>query len=136
MVEVLTLVEDAIAERIGAELSTVTTTDEVARLPEVSFATAEIVCEPSIKLVESHDIEYGDAEPGEPVLALSTLNWILCSAILSDAVAESVTVVLPTVAPFIGAVSETIGAVMSAEVRLWSDDVEVLPMLSVETTAK
>jgi hypothetical protein len=62
---------------------------------------------------------------------------MLCSAMLSDAVALSV-VVPPTVAPFDGTVNETEGAVISgpaAVVKVLSVEVEVIPTVSADTTA-
>ena len=44
----------AIDEMTGGELRTVTVTEEVARLPELSAAMAESVCEPSATPAEFH----------------------------------------------------------------------------------
>src|SRR5665213_1683037 len=54
-------VPEEIAEETGAVLSSVTVIDEeVAKLLEVSRATANIVFEPDEVAVESHVIEYGE----------------------------------------------------------------------------
>ena len=86
------------------EFETVTDSDvAVAVLPDVSLATAEMLCVPFATDEELHEIEYGAAVTAEPTLEPSTVNWTLATATLSDAFADSVTVPV-TVAPLAGAV--------------------------------
>ena len=71
------------------------------------------MCEPSETPVPFQLVEYGEAVTGEPRFVLSTLNCTLATATLSEAVAEIVTDEPETVAPLDGAVSETVGGVVS-----------------------
>ena len=103
-------------EITGPVLSTVTATAaEVAEFPAASRATATIECAALLTDVLSHVIEYGDDVSSVPTLVPSTLNCTPTTPILSEAVAESVTLAPETVAPFVGAVSETVGAVVSGD---------------------
>ena len=83
-----------------------------AVLLAASRATALRVCVPSATVVESQTMEYGEVVSSAPTLAPSTLNCTPTTPTLSDALAERVT--FPeTVAPPAGAVSETVGLVVS-----------------------
>jgi hypothetical protein len=131
-------VPEEIDESTGAVLSTVNATaDDVARLPDVSRATATIDLEPLEVAVLSHVIEYGDEVSSEPMMAPFTLKVTPATATLSEAVAVSATFELETVLPFEGAVTETVGAVVSgtvAVVNVWSDETARLPEASLERT--
>jgi hypothetical protein len=103
-----------IAEIVGpAELSTVTVTGvEVAKLFDVSRATATIEYDPLDVAVVFQLIEYGPEVSSEPIVTPFTLNVTPATATLSDELADRVTV--PSiVAPFVGDVSATIGGVVS-----------------------
>src|SRR5262245_16184128 len=99
-------------------LFTFTVTEVVAVLPPRSRATAVTVCWPSLTAVESQLAEYGwlvsSAPTGEP----STLNCTPASALLSDAFAASETLFPDTVALAPGAVSDTVGAVLSTAIGI------------------
>jgi hypothetical protein len=60
-----------------------------------------------------HVVAYGELNIADPRFAPSSLNWTYATATLSEAFAESATEEPPTVAPFVGAVSDTIGGVVS-----------------------
>ena len=97
----------------GVLLSTVTVTGaEVVELPAASLATARTVCWPAAAAVVSQEAAYGADVSAEPRFAPSTVNWTLVTPTLSEAVACSVTVP-DTVAPPAGAVTATVGAVVS-----------------------
>lgn len=105
----------AIAEMAGGVLRTVTLIEDVARLPEVSAATALSVYDPSgveVPATVFHVVVYGEDNIADPIFVFPTLNWTSPTATLSVAVAKSVTMP-PTVAPFAGAVSDTVGGVVS-----------------------
>jgi vacuolar-type H+-ATPase subunit I/STV1 len=90
---------------------TVTLLDVVV-LPLVSRATAVRVWVPSLTAVVFQLVEYGDAVSSLPKLTPSSLNCTPATAALSEALA--VTLVVPlTVAWSAGAVTETVGAVVS-----------------------
>jgi hypothetical protein len=111
-VEVRELV--AIDEMAGPMLSTVTATVvEVARLFEVSRATATIDFDPLDVAVVSQVTEYGKEVSSAPTTTPFTLKVTPATPLSSDAVAESVTDDPEIVSPFEGAVSETIGAAVS-----------------------
>ena len=95
-------------------LETVTRTGaEVAGLPVRSRASAVMSCGPFGTGRLSHWIEYGAVVSALPTSAPSTLNWTDATA--SSSAAAALTVTLPeTVAPTAGAVTETVGAVVSA----------------------
>src|SRR5476649_2761501 len=87
----------------------------VAVLPAASRATAVSAWSPFAVVVESQLIEYGALVSSTPRLAPSSLNWTPATATLSAAPAESATAAPETVAPAAGAVSDTVGAVVSAD---------------------
>ena len=140
MVEVAEAVVDAMDEMTGPVLSTVKeTADDVARLFEVSRATATMDFVPLEVAVLSQVTPYGDEVSSEPMMAPPILNVTPATATSSDAFAVRDTEVPLTVAPFVGAVTETVGGVVSGVllvVKVWSLAVAVLPLVSVETTAK
>jgi hypothetical protein len=119
-------------------LETVTdTAAAVAVFPDVSVATAEILCVPLATDEEFHESEYGDAVTAEPVFVPSTVNRTLATATLSDAFAESVTVP-DTVAPLAGAVIDTVGGVLSVVFVVPNVAVPLVAVVpeAVEVTAK
>ncbi len=85
---------------------------EVVVLPAWSRATAVSVCGPFVELVVSHDAEYGADVSSAPMLEPSSLNWTPATALLSAAFAVTETV-SETPAPLAGAVSDTVGGVVS-----------------------
>src|SRR5436309_3287960 len=90
---------------------TVTAADIVV-LPAASRATAVSVCEALLVVDVSHSIVNGAAVSSVPRFAPSSRNWTPATPTLSAAVA--VIVVVPeTVAPFAGAVTLTVGGVVS-----------------------
>ena len=92
---------------------TVTVTGaEVAALPFVSVARAAIVCDPAATAALFQLSVYGAAVTAAPVLTPSTRNWTEATPPASAAVAVSCTVPV-SVAPAAGAVSETVGGVVS-----------------------
>ena len=92
---------------------TVTTTPvDVVVLPAASRATAVSVWLPLVTVVESQVSVYGVAVSSAPRLTLSSLNCTPTTAMLSAAVADTVTA-LPETVPAAGAVIETVGAVVS-----------------------
>src|SRR2546428_2754693 len=98
----------------GELLETVTVLDAaVAWLPAASRATAVRTCDPLEAPVVFHEIEYGDVVSSAPRLAPSSLNCTPATPTLSEAVAETVTAEPETVAPAAGALSATVGAVVS-----------------------
>lgn len=64
-------------------------------------------------VVVSHVIEYGAPVMAVPRLTPSNLNWTLATATLSVADAFTVTVLPETVIPVLGAVTVTLGGVVS-----------------------
>jgi hypothetical protein len=108
--------------------------DEVRALPAASRATARSAWAPSVSVVVSSGTEYGAAVSGAPTFAPSTVNWTLCTPTLSEAFALTVVVPLTT-APLAGAVSETVGSVVSGTTTS-SDAVggPVLPSASAAIT--
>ena len=95
----------------------------------MSLATAESVCEPSTTPVLFQVVVYGEDVMAEPTLVASTLNWTLETETSSAALAESVTEEPETVAPMAGAVTDTVGAVVSWTVTV-KEAFVVLPALS------
>jgi hypothetical protein len=85
---------------------------EVVALPLVSVAVAVTECEPFATDVESHGTEYGDVVSGAPTAVPSTLSCTLATPTLSEADALNVTDP-DTVAPAAGAVTDTVGGVVS-----------------------
>src|SRR5207247_1410607 len=119
-----TVVPDTVAPSIGADiatiggvasLATVTLTTALALvLPAGSRATADSVWLPFGTVVVSHRIEYGLVVSSAPTLIVpSSLPCPPTSPPLSDAVAETGTVVPDTVAPSAGADIVTLGGVVS-----------------------
>ena len=84
----------------------------VVLFPAASFAIARKVCGPLLDVVVFHETEYGAAVSRAPKLAPSSWNCTLATPTLSLAFAVTETVPL-TVAPFAGAVIETVGGVVS-----------------------
>ena len=94
-------------------LFTVTVTvAAVAWLPAASAATAVSACEPFVEPRLFQKTWYGALVTGAPRFAPSSLNWTDATPTLSEAVAETVTEP-ETVALSAGAVSETVGGVVS-----------------------
>ena len=75
----------------GPIFSTMMLIEEVAELPDVSWATASSWCAPSGIPVQSHVIVYGDAVTGDPMTTPSTKNRTFATATSSEAAAVSVT---------------------------------------------
>lgn len=85
-------------------------------MPTVSSATAESVYAPSgveVPIVVFHVVTYGDERTAAPMFAPFSLNWTKETPTVSVAVAVSATDEPPTVAPLAGAVSKTVGGVVS-----------------------
>src|SRR3954447_4001291 len=94
-------------------LATETDTDaEVVVLPASSRAIAVSMCAPLALAAVFHCIVYGGAVSSGPKASPSSRNCTPTTATLSDAVEESAIVPL-TLAPFAGAVNDTVGAVTS-----------------------
>src|SRR2546422_7272739 len=119
MVAALEVIPEALTLEItGGALSTITlTAAEVAVLPAASRATAVKVCTPLGTCVESQEIANGALVTSAPRLAPSSLNCTPTTPTLSVALAETV-IVPATVAPAAGAVSETVGGVVSGGARV------------------
>src|SRR3954447_6263415 len=96
--------------RVGLLTVTLTATD-VPTLSAASYAFAVSECEPFATDVESQLYEYGEVVSVD-LSAPSTYNSTFVTPTLSEAVALMETVPT-TVAPFSGAVIETVGAVTS-----------------------
>src|SRR5437899_1048375 len=111
---------------------TVTAADVVV-LPAASRATAVSVCDALLAVVVSHSTVNGAAVSSVPRFAPSSRNWTPATPTLSDAVA--VIVVVPeTVAPLAGAVTLTVGGVVSLKtVTVTAADVVVFPAASRAT---
>src|SRR6185295_9045602 len=111
---------------------TVTVADVVAR-PAASRARAVSVCDPLLATAVFHATAYGAAVSSPPSGLPSTRNCTPTTPTLSDALAVTV-VVPPTVAPFAGAVTLTVGGVVSLNtVTVTVVDVAVLPAASRAT---
>src|SRR5258705_6099373 len=94
-------------------LDTVTVTAaEVVALPAASRARAVRLCAPSPAVVVFQAMEYGALVSSAPWAAPSTKNWTPATPTLSAAFAAIVVVPL-TVAPLAGAVTDTVGGVLS-----------------------
>src|SRR6266702_1817258 len=120
-----------------AALDTVTVTaKEVARLPAASRAVAASVCEPFATLVVSRATEYGAAVSSAPSAAPSSRNCTPATPTLSEA--SALTLIVPdTVAPFAGAVIDTVGGVLSLNtVTLTELEVYWRPSRSLATASK
>src|ERR1051326_2168290 len=110
---------------------TVTAADVVV-LPAASRATAVSVCDALLAAVVSHEVAYGALVSSAPRFAPSSLNCTPTTFTLSDAVA--VTVVVPvTVAPAAGAVTLTVGGIVSLNTVTVTAAVLVLPAASRAT---
>jgi hypothetical protein len=119
---------------VGAVVSgTVTLTDaEVAVLPAASRATALRVWVPTEAVAVFHATEYGAVVSSAPRLAPSSRNWTPATPTLSEALAETV-IVPETVAPALGEVMLTVGAVVSGGApfeTVTEEDVLLLPAAS------
>ena len=131
----------ALSDTVGgvvsaATLFTVTLTAvDVVTLPATSRATALSVCTPLLAVVLFQAIEYGAVVSSTPRLTPSSLNCTPATAMLSAAVAVRLTV--PVTVPAAGAVSETVGGVVSATtlftVTLMAVEVVTLPAASRAT---
>src|SRR2546428_457286 len=127
----------AVMATVGAVVSgTVTVTEEeVVVLVAASRATALRVCVPMAAVVVSHVTEYGDVVSSAPRLPPSSWNWTPATPTLSEAVAETVMVPV-TVAPEVGAVMVTVGAVVSGTVTVTEEEVVVLLAASRATALR
>src|SRR2546422_657399 len=125
---------DLIASMTGgveATFETVTVTAaEVVWLPAASRARAASVCEPFDAAVEFQAMVYGAVVTSAPSAAPSSRNCTPTTAILSLAVALSVTLVPATVAPFAGAVIATVGGVPSTLLTVTVTAVAVVVLLA------
>src|SRR5438045_3371345 len=102
----------------------------VVVLLAASRAIAVSVCDALLAVVVSHEIEYGAVVSSAPTFAPSSRNWTPTTPTLSDAVAL-IAVVPLTVAPPAGAVTLTVGAVVSLKtVTVTAAAVVVLPAAS------
>jgi hypothetical protein len=109
------LVAVGVGVGVGAVFDTVTETAvAVPTFPAASLACAFNVWLPLLTFVLSQAMLYGTLVTGAPSGAPSSRNWTLVTPTLSEALAETVTAAPETVAPLVGAVSETVGAVTSA----------------------
>src|SRR6266571_327993 len=118
-------------------LDTVTVTaKEVAWLPAASRAVAASVCEPFAILVVSRATEYGAAVSSAPSTAPSNRNCTPATPTLSEA--SALTLIVPdTVAPFAGAVIDTVGGVVSLNtVTVTELEVYWRPSRSLATAVK
>ena len=101
---------------MGAKLSTVTVTvPEVVLLPAASLATAVKLWLPLVAVVVSQVKLCGEVVSSAERLAPSSLNWTPATPTLSEAVAETVTVLPLSEAPEVGAERETVGAIVSGD---------------------
>jgi hypothetical protein len=110
----------------------------VAEFPAASFAMARRTCVPFELLVVSHKNMYGATLSSAPAFAPSIWNCTLATPTSSAAFALTVTV-FDTVAPFPGAVRDTVGGVVSTSdevVNVISLLSEELLLASVERTRK
>jgi hypothetical protein len=119
---------------VGAVVSdTVTLTeDEVPVLFAASRATALRVWVPTEAVAVFHATEYGAVVSSAPRLAPSSRNWTPVTPTLSEALAETV-IVPETVAPALGEVMLTVGAVVSGGApfeTVTEEDVLLLPAAS------
>jgi hypothetical protein len=115
-------------------LRTVTDTAElVPTLPPESVARAVIETLPSGTEVESQVMEYG-AVVSVPTTVEPTRNCTWATPLVSEAVALIGTLVPDTVAPAAGAVTATVGAVVS--LRTVTDTAELVPTLPASSVAR
>ena len=104
-----------IVDRV-ALLTVTVINEEVLVFPTKSVATALIVCDPFNVPTVPHEYEYGDDVPTGPRFVFpSSLKRTEATPTLSEDV--TVNVVVPTiVAPPLGAVTVTVGAIVSASI--------------------
>jgi hypothetical protein len=98
-------------------LTVTVTTALVVLFPTASLAIASSLCVPLLTLVVSHEYAYGADASKPPALMPSTWNCTLATPTLSAAFAETLTVP-ETLAPAAGALIDTVGGVVSADVLL------------------
>src|SRR2546427_1948915 len=100
----------------GGVLSTVTlTAAAVAVFPTASRATAVRLCVPLVAKVVFQETAYGATVSSAPRVTPSSLNCTPATPTLSEAEANTVTAGPETVAPVAGALSETVGGVVSGD---------------------
>ena len=87
--------------------------EDVVEFPAASRATAVSAWLPLLVSVVFHVVEYGLVMSSVFKFAPSSLNWTPVMPILSEAFAETVTAEPETVEPFVGAVIDTVGGVVS-----------------------
>src|SRR6266581_8293421 len=104
--------------------------------PPIQLTVAASVCEPFATLVVSRATEYGAAVSSAPSAAPSNRNWTPATPTLSEA--SALTLIVPdTVAPFAGAVIDTVGGVLSLNtVTLTELEVYWRPSRSLATAIK
>ncbi len=105
----------ALSDTVGAVVSLATMTLTVVAvlvLPAASRATAVSAWAALVAVRVSHATEYGALVSSAPRLAPSSLNCTPLTAVSSEALAVTLTVP-PTVAPSAGAVTDTVGLVVS-----------------------
>ena len=95
----------------GTKLLTVTVTDAEAWLPERSNARAVTLCSPPLTVLVSHGTLYG-AVVSVPTLMPSTRKSTRLMPLGSTAFAE-IAVAPLRIAPFAGAVTDTVGGTVS-----------------------
>src|SRR3989338_8077970 len=106
----------ALISTVGPALLIITVTVEVVVFPAASRATAYKVWEPLPERVELKVVLYGTEVSSAPRLPPSSLNWTPTTPTLSEALAVMETDEPETVAPSVGEVMETDGAVVSTGV--------------------
>ncbi len=104
----------ATAENCGGFVTVTVTSLPMPTFPAASLACAFRVCVPFAVFVLSQAMLYGSVVSGEPSGAPSRRNWTLVTPTLSEADAETVKALPDTTVPLVGAVSDTVGAVVSA----------------------
>jgi hypothetical protein len=138
-VAVIRIVPDTVAPEAGAVIDTVGGTTlltvtvipaELIWVPAVSVTTAVSVWAPFDTVVVSQDTEYGDAVSREPRLVPSNWNWTLAIPTVLEGLAETV-IVPETVAPAVGAVSDTVVVVTLLTVTVTAAEVVCVPAVSV-----
>ena len=106
---------------------------EVVLFPAASRAVAVSECDPLVVVVLFQEIEYGLVVSSVPRFAPSNLNCTPTTPTLSLALADTV-MVPDTVAPLVGAVMETVGAMASGAVVV--NDQHALKVLSLGMVAE
>jgi len=98
--------------------ATITVTPaDIAVLPAASRATAVRAWAPSVVVVVFHVMAYGGMVASNPRFVPSSLNWTLTTPTLSVALADTTTVPV-NVVPAAGAVTVTVGEVMSFRITV------------------